>query len=50
LLGPSKYYVTYEKEKYDKKKSPLLDFSLKNTHGSGGILVRDESLKKLDKN
>jgi len=48
LLGPSKYYVTYEKEKYDKKKSPLLDFSSKVTQGTGGILVRDESLKKLD--
>ncbi|MFA7315115.1 MAG: Ig-like domain-containing protein [Candidatus Magasanikbacteria bacterium] len=46
LLGPSKYYVTYEKEKYEKKKSPLLDFSSEHTGGLGGILVRDEFLDK----
>jgi len=46
LLGPSKYYVTYEKEEYKNKKSPLLDFSSEHTGGLGGILVRDEVLDK----
>ncbi|PIY93746.1 MAG: hypothetical protein COY69_00010 [Candidatus Magasanikbacteria bacterium CG_4_10_14_0_8_um_filter_32_14] len=46
LLGPSKYYATYEKEKYEKKKSPLLDFSSSTTEGIGGILVRDEFLER----
>jgi len=45
LLGPNKYYVTYEKEKYEIKKSPLLDFSSKNNDSQGGILVRDETLE-----
>ncbi|EKE07227.1 MAG: hypothetical protein ACD_18C00149G0004 [uncultured bacterium] len=46
LLGPNKYYVTYEKNEYKKKKSPLLDFSSKSIESNGGILVRDESLEE----
>jgi hypothetical protein len=45
LLGPSKYYVTYEKEKYKSKKSPLVDFSSQKTSGFGGMLTRDEFLQ-----
>ncbi|MFA7244565.1 MAG: Ig-like domain-containing protein [Candidatus Magasanikbacteria bacterium] len=46
LLGPNKYYVTYEKENYQKKKSPLLDFSQTVSKENGGILVRDEFLEE----
>ena len=47
LLGPSKYYVTYEKPKFELKKSPTLDFSSKRTQGQGGLLARDEILDPL---
>lgn len=50
LLGPSRYYATYEKDNYEKKKSPLLDFSSRLTEGLGGILVRDEALEKMENN
>lgn len=46
LVGPSTYYVTYEKPLYEKKKSPTIDFSSERTHGRGGIIDRDETLEK----
>ncbi|PIR76802.1 MAG: hypothetical protein COU32_00115 [Candidatus Magasanikbacteria bacterium CG10_big_fil_rev_8_21_14_0_10_42_10] len=44
LVGSSTYYVTYEKVGYQKKKSPSLDFSIKKTNDTGGIIARDEVL------
>ncbi|PIY92157.1 MAG: hypothetical protein COY70_04785 [Candidatus Magasanikbacteria bacterium CG_4_10_14_0_8_um_filter_42_12] len=44
LVGPSMYYVTYDKSGYEKKKSPNLDFSSNTSKGAGGIIVRDEEL------
>jgi len=46
LLSPNKYYVTYEKDQYEKKKSPLLDFSTDKTKEGGDLLVRDEVLEE----
>ena len=39
LVGPSVFYVTYEK-----KQSPLLDFSPHKTKGMGGLIRRDEMM------
>jgi len=44
LVGPSVYYVTYDKPGYTKKKSPLLNFSSQKTEGMGGVIARDERL------
>lgn len=49
LVGPSKYYTTYEKEGFEKKQSEVLDFSSEKTNGMGGLINRDEELKKVDK-
>ena len=43
LVGPSTYYVTYEKQGYEKKKSPAIDFS-SGKENTGGIIARDELL------
>ncbi|OIO18974.1 MAG: hypothetical protein CO029_03225 [Candidatus Magasanikbacteria bacterium CG_4_9_14_0_2_um_filter_41_10] len=47
LVGPSMYYVTYDKPGYTKKKSPLLNFTSKKTEGIGGVIARDERLSSL---
>ncbi|PJC52720.1 MAG: hypothetical protein CO030_01400 [Candidatus Magasanikbacteria bacterium CG_4_9_14_0_2_um_filter_42_11] len=44
LVGPSTYYVTYDKPGYEKKKSPDIDLSSEKTQGLGGIIARDEAL------
>ena len=49
LVGPSKYYTTYEKDGFEKKQSEVLDFSSEKTNGMGGLINRDEELKKVDK-
>lgn len=49
LVGPSKYYTTYEKDGFEKKQSEVLDFSSEKTNGMGGLINRDEELKKIDK-
>lgn len=46
LVGPSQYYVSYEKAGYVKKDSPILDYSSKKTNGMGGIINRDEIIEK----
>lgn len=46
LVGPSVYYLSYEKAGYAKKLSPVLDYSSKKTGGMGGIINRDEMLEK----
>lgn len=45
LVGPSVYYVTYEKAGFAPKKSENLDYSEGETDGVGGLIARDESLK-----
>ncbi len=47
LVGPSKYYTTYEKDGFEKKQSEVLDFSSEKTNGMGGLINRDEELKKV---
>ncbi len=47
LVGPSKYYTTYEKDGFEKKQSDVLDFSSEKTNGMGGLINRDEELKKI---
>ncbi len=47
LVGPSTYYLSYEKPGYIKKLSPTLDYSSKKTDGMGGIINRDEMLEKI---
>ncbi len=47
LVGPSRYYVTYEKDGYEKKISPSLDYSSEQTGGLGGIIARNEGLYSL---
>ena len=49
LVGPSRYYTTYEKEGFEKKQSEVLDFSSEKTQGMGGLINRDEELKRVDK-
>ncbi len=44
LVGPSIFYVTYEKTGYEKKQSPFLDFSTEKTKGMGGLISRDEMM------
>ena len=44
LVGPSTYYVTYDKSGYNKKKSEIIDFSSKKTDGLGGVISRNEDL------
>ncbi len=44
LVGPSTYYVTYDKVGYDKKKSDQIDFSSKTTEGLGGVIAENEEL------
>ncbi len=44
LVGPSTYYVTYDKVGYDKKKSKHIDFSSKTTEGLGGVIAENEEL------
>lgn len=48
LVGPSVYYVTYDKLGYEEKKSEEVDFSSKKTGGLGGLIARNEVLKKKD--
>ena len=38
LVGPSKYYVTYEKTGYRLTKSDIIDLSSERTHGMGGMI------------
>ncbi len=49
LVGPSKYYVTYEKPAFRTKKSPEIDFSSKKTEGMGGLIDRSEKMSRLKK-
>jgi len=49
LVGPSKYYATYEKESFEKKQSDALDFSSEKTNGMGGLININEELKRVDK-
>jgi len=44
LVGPSTYYVTYEKPGYERKRSDTIDLSSKKTRGLGGVIARDEWL------
>lgn len=44
LVGPSRYYVTYDKLGYEKKKSGTIDMSASRTKGTGGVIARDEML------
>lgn len=46
LVGPSTYYVVYEKPGFVAKKSPILDYSSQKTNGLGGMIVRDEQLEE----
>ena len=46
LVGPSIYYLSYEKAGYSKKQSPVLDYSSKKTGGMGGFINRDELMEK----
>ncbi len=46
LVGPSRYYLNYDKPGYLQKKSKVLDFSSKKTEGMGGIISRNEELEK----
>ena len=49
LVGPSTYYATYEKGGFKEKKSDNIDLSSRKTDGMGGIIGRDEKLKKKNK-
>jgi len=40
LVGPSEYYVTYEKPGYKKKQSKVMDF----VKDGGGMIARDETM------
>lgn len=44
LVGPSVYYVTFEKPAYHKKKSHAIDLSHKKTAGIGGFIAFDATL------
>jgi hypothetical protein len=44
LVGPSQYYVTYDKSGYEKKQSGTIDMSASRTKGTGGVIARDEML------
>ena len=46
LVGPSRYYVMYEKDGYHRKQSPTLDFSSEKTGGLGGIINRSEMMER----
>jgi len=46
LVGPSKYYATYDKNGFKEKKTGELDFSSEKTQGTGGILNISEDLEK----
>lgn len=46
LVGPSTYYVTYDKPGFEKKQSPTIDYSSEKTQGRGAMIARNESLKK----
>ncbi len=45
LVGPSKYYVTYEKPGYEKKQTKEMDFSKEH----GGMITTDERLRRSGK-
>lgn len=47
LVGPSVYYVTFEKPAYHKKKSHAIDLSHKKTAGIGGLIAFDAALVPL---
>lgn len=47
LVGPSVYYVTYEKPSFQRKKSPPIDLSEHKTRGLGGVIARDMRLREL---
>lgn len=46
LVGPSQYYVTFEKGGYREKRTDVLDYSSKKTKGVGGVIAQDEELDK----
>ncbi|MBU2542757.1 carboxypeptidase regulatory-like domain-containing protein [Patescibacteria group bacterium] len=46
LVGPSKYYVTYDKLGYVERESPELDYSSEKTQGMGGIVNRSEVMMR----
>jgi len=39
LVGPAKYYVTFEKQGYATKQSQVIDFSSQATNGMGGMIA-----------
>lgn len=47
LVGPSTYYVTYEKPGYELAKTEIIDLSSEKTDGMGGIIDVNEKLKKI---
>ncbi len=47
LVGPSTYYVTYDKPGFKEEKSPILDYSSQKTEGLGGIINRSEEMEKI---
>ncbi|MFH1947470.1 MAG: hypothetical protein ABIJ23_04935 [Candidatus Magasanikbacteria bacterium] len=46
LVGPSKYFITYDKPGFQEKKSPELDYSSTKTQGMGGIVNRSETMER----
>jgi len=48
LVGPSKYYVTYEKPGFNKLQTDILNYSSEKTKGEGGIISLDQKLKRAD--
>lgn len=48
LVGPSKYYVTYEKPGFNKLQTDILNYSSEKTKGEGGIISLDQKLKKAN--
>ncbi|PLX27290.1 hypothetical protein C0581_03475 [Candidatus Parcubacteria bacterium] len=45
LVGPSRYYATYEKSGYKEKRGNTLDLSSEKTDGMGGIIGENEELE-----
>jgi len=46
LVGPSVFFVNYDKDGYNSKNSPPLDLSSERTGGIGGVIDRSERLER----
>ncbi len=46
LVGPSTYYVTYEKPAYEKKQTEPMDFTVEAKLRGGAIIARNEQLQQ----